>query len=271
MVVVINALKPMEVSASTKVSYRLKKVEKKIKNRQGQANTSVSYQLPVIKGKSKLIKTANKALKRECNAYFDKYYDLAAMYGKDRPSSTEKWFCRSTTKVRKNSKGIIKFEMKHEWYMGGVYQVSTTTQKYIVKSTVFDLKGYLKGGIGANTRSSLKELVQRITGMNYRRNSKYPDLYYKGNQMIIGFNMYAQYGTKKDIYLRISNTGNKKVKYFGVRIGDSRETMERKLKRYHYATYNNGKTYMNSDASYFKPVFRNGRLDEFHFYCRPTS
>ena len=107
--------------------------------------------------------------------------------------------------------------------------------------------------------------------MKKKSSSKYPDLYYSGNKITVGLNLDARYGSAKNIYLIIENTGNKNVKYYGIKIGDSKATVLKKLKQMRYKTYDGGETYSNANAFTFAPVFKNGKLKSFKYISAPTS
>lgn len=131
--------------------------------------------------------------------------------------------------------------------------------------------------IGVNKASILKKLASDVGGMVRTTNNKYPDLYYKGNNMQIGYCANPVYGTQRDEYNRIVNSGNKNVRICGAAIGDSESTVDSKLAKYHMVKYTpiiNGKRtvlYRNSNSGAIYPVFKNGKLASFTVICAPTS
>lgn len=132
-----------------------------------------------------------------------------------------------------------------------------------------DLSGSL--GIGPDTKADVMRLIYKIGGMKRKKNGKYPDLYYKGNKMVIGLNLDADIYTNKNIYLYIENNGNKSVKYYKIKIGEKKAAVLRKLEKMHYQTYDKGKSYSNSNASAFYPVFKKGKLKSYKYICAPTG
>ena len=44
--------------------------------------------------------------------------------------------------------------------------------------------------------------------------------------MTVGVNLNALYGTYKDEYVRIRNSGNTNVQFYGVKIGDTKQQMK---------------------------------------------
>lgn len=141
----------------------------------------------------------------------------------------------------------------------------------VKKAPTIDLKKYLQGGVGSATKTQLKKAVKKIVGVKAKSSSVYPDLYYTGKKMTIGLNLNAEYGTKAKNYIYIKNTGNKKVKYYGVQIGDSKSAVAAKMKNAGMRTYNNGKVYWWGNAAYVKLTYKNGKVSAYTYVCAPTS
>lgn len=138
------------------------------------------------------------------------------------------------------------------------------------KASKIELSPYLQG-IGDSTEQDLRLLAQRIGKMTVKKNNKYPDLYCSGNKMVIGFNSNAQCDTPRDIYLNVSNSGNKAVTYHGIKIGDGKSSVLKKLRKLRYVSYDGGKSYSNANAFAFYPTFKNGKLSAYKYICAPTG
>lgn len=94
-----------------------------------------------------------------------------------------------------------------------------------------DIRDYLMEGAGSEgTVAEMKKLAKDVGKMKAGNKKKYPDVYYSGNQMVIGVNDHPVYGTKNDEYIRIENNGNKQVLFYGVKIGCTKQQLEKNLK-----------------------------------------
>ena len=125
-----------------------------------------------------------------------------------------------------------------------------------IPGKVVEMKNYFQQGV---SRSEMQRLISDIGGMKKSTNSKYPSLYYIGNNMTVGVNLNALYGTYKDEYVRIQNSGNTNVQFYGVKIGDTKQQMENKFRKYNIQSYDGGKTYTNANAWQVKVVFSGGK------------
>lgn len=137
-----------------------------------------------------------------------------------------------------------------------------------IPGKTIEMRNYFQKGV---SKSEMQRLATAVGGMRKGSNSKYPSLYYTGNNMIVGVNLNAVYGTYKDEYVRIRNSGNKNVLFYGVKIGDTRQQMEKKFSKYNIRSWDGGKTYTNADAWKVKVVFSGGKLKEYTYVCAPTS
>lgn len=137
-----------------------------------------------------------------------------------------------------------------------------------VSGKVVEMTNYFQQGV---SKSEMQRLITDIGGMKKSTNSKYPSLYYTGNNMTVGVNLNALYGTYKDEYVRIRNSGNTNVQFYGVKIGDTKQQMESKFRKYNIQSYDGGKTYTNANAWQVKVVFSGGKLKEYTYICAPTS
>lgn len=113
----------------------------------------------------------------------------------------------------------------------------------------------------------LEKYAKIIGGMKKVRSSKYPDSYYKGNHVELGNNSKAP---AFQPIMSIKNTGNRTFTWNGVRIGDSRSVVERKLKTYGYA-YKEGDTYQTWSGGKFTCKFKNGKLAGYEYITYSTS
>ncbi len=99
------------------------------------------------------------------------------------------------------------------------------------KAASYDVKDF---GIGtaSTVLSECQKLATKISkNMVYMDSEKYPDLYCYGDNVLIGVNVNPVYGTYADEYMRIANFGNKKLKFYGIKIGQKRSTVVKKLKK----------------------------------------
>lgn len=147
----------------------------------------------------------------------------------------------------------------------------STCSHYAELFSIVEIKNYLHGAGGPNTVYYTQQLVNAIGGMKTGRNAKYPDLYFTGNNMVIGVNNNPAFNTSKDEYVRIENNGNTAVLFYGAKIGDTRSEMESKFAKYNIKTWDNGKTYSNANGWELKVTFQSGKLKKYIYLCKPTS
>lgn len=162
------------------------------------------------------------------------------------------------------------------------FDIGTTTFKRNTDSSLamidyaeswgkIDIAMYCNHHSGKSYTESMKELAANIGGMKTGKKSKFPDFYCTGKNLVIGTNENAIYRTSKDEYIRVENNGNKDVSFYEVKIGDTRQEMEKKFSKYYVTTYDNGKTYSNANAWIISVKFSNGRLKSYVYLCKPTS
>ena len=98
------------------------------------------------------------------------------------------------------------------------------SMSFTVQAKTIDFK---EGSIQYWDMNSGKKFAKKL-GLK-RKSSKDFDLYYKGNNIIIGTNKSNVSYPKKYIY--VYNKGNKNLTFYGIRIGDSKSTVRKKLKK----------------------------------------
>ena len=183
-------------------------------------------------------------------------------------ASAAAWACTDTT-VKPGTKytyTVRAYRRVNGKVIWGGYNKNGLTVS--VSGKVLDLKNYFQKGV---SKSEMQRLAADIGGMRKSTNAKYPSLYYTGNNMTVGVNLNALYGTYKDEYVRIRNSGNVNARFYGVKIGDTRQQMESKFGKYNIRSYDGGKTYTNANAWQVKVVFSGGKLKEYTYICAPTS
>ncbi len=136
-----------------------------------------------------------------------------------------------------------------------------------------DLQNYLKNEYKNEHVTGCRRLSSAIGGMKTKKNAAYKNLYKVGKKMYIGANnrKNAAY-PRKLVYIK--NNGNKKVRYYGVKIGDSYTTVKRKLSKYHMVgvqVKSGVYVFAYSDASSLQAVFRGGKLRSFTYIYAYTS
>lgn len=149
---------------------------------------------------------------------------------------------------------------------------SEQTSVYAGTQTI-DIKNYLKNDYKNQHIIGCSKLSSAIGGMNPKKNAAYRNFYKVGKKMYIGAN-----NTKNAAYPRklvyIKNNGNKKIRYYGVKIGDSYSIVKQSLAKYHMTgvrVKNDVYVFSNSNASSLRAVFRSGKLRSFIYIYSYTS
>ena len=110
-------------------------------------------------------------------------------------------------------------------------------------------------------------IPKTIGGMKKLSSSEFNYYYYKGNHMEIGIN----FKNPNSRYLSMTkNTGNKTITWAGVRIGDSRATVESKLKKRGYIDKMND-VYQLWAGGQFICKFKNNKLASYEHIEYYTS
>ncbi len=132
-----------------------------------------------------------------------------------------------------------------------------------------DCKSIFQYGVSKQSVTKMKSVAKKLTGVKQKKNSKYPTIYYSGKKVKMGMNLKAVYGTKKDTYTYISNTGNKQLTIYSVAIGDSKKAVASKMNKVTRSHYNNIYMFGNAARVVFK--YKNGKVSSYTYTCAPTS
>ena len=97
------------------------------------------------------------------------------------------------------------------------------------------------------------------------------DVSYRNANIIVGFARHPSVYGKKRYYSYALNRGSKKLRFYGVILGDTLSTVKRKLRNTPYYYKGSTRYWGPGDYAMFKTSFRNGRLASWAFYCAPTS
>jgi uncharacterized protein YccT (UPF0319 family) len=114
-----------------------------------------------------------------------------------------------------------------------------------------------------------KKLAKKL-GLKKKSNKNYA-LYYKGNNIIIGTNGSKINYPKK--YTYVYNKGNKNFTFYGLKIGDTRSKIEKKLKKNHYTvTYTKGNVITYGPwYGGFELKFKNNKLVSWKYQLCPSG
>ncbi len=95
-----------------------------------------------------------------------------------------------------------------------------------------DIKNYAMTN-DENLLSRVKSLAKKVSDTNtVMVNRKYPDYFCVGEKIVFGVNLTSQVGTYANEIIRVTNYGNKKLKFYGVKIGAKRKTVISKMYKY---------------------------------------
>ena len=110
-------------------------------------------------------------------------------------------------------------------------------------------------------------------GLKRKKSIKY-EYYYTGKKIVLGTNSSCRFTSTRKNYIYLANMGNKKLKCFGVKIGDSRAAVIRKMKRnsgvYGSMASSDGTEFGVYYAG-FKMRYKNGKLASWTFNLTPTT
>ena len=109
----------------------------------------------------------------------------------------------------------------------------------------------------------------RKMGMKKQHSSKYKTAYYKGRKLKIGVNYVDPSVTRPFFYFE--NSGNKKVRFNGVKIGDTKDTVSRKVYGNFIKKKKNKYVSSYGGGFIFTWIFKNGRLSKWSYKASYTS
>ncbi len=116
--------------------------------------------------------------------------------------------------------------------------------------------------------SAYKSFVNRIGGMKIGSNSSYKTFYVSGNHMAIGINRNANY---PEDYFMISNTGNKNVVLYGMKIGMKYFKAAKELQsNSNFRKYKKTVFFAGNAATIYLSL-KNGKISGWKYVCAPTS
>lgn len=138
-----------------------------------------------------------------------------------------------------------------------------------VMAAKVDCKSVFQYGVSKKSVTKMQAVAKKLTGVKKSKSSKYPSIYYSGKKVKMGMNLNAVYGTKKDTYTYISNTGNKQLTIYSVAIGDSKKKVESKMSKVTRSHYKD--IYMFGNAARIVFKYKNGKLSSYKYTCAPTS
>ena len=137
---------------------------------------------------------------------------------------------------------------------------------FTVQAKTIDFK---EGSIQYWDMNSGKKFAKKL-GLK-KKSSKNFDLYYKGNSIIIGTNKSNVSYPKKYIY--VCNKGNKNLTFYGIKIGDSKKTIRKKLENQNLYGSDRVKNLVQLGPQYagFTLKFKNNKLVSWTYQLYPTS
>lgn len=97
----------------------------------------------------------------------------------------------------------------------------------------------------------------KALGLKQKRNRLF-SIYYSGKKIIIGRNPRVENSSRKMLYIK--NTGNKKLRFYGVKIGDSRSAVRKKMKKSPYRDVLNNGTAFGPPYLGFRLKYKNNKL-----------
>ena len=140
------------------------------------------------------------------------------------------------------------------------------SMSFTVQAKTIDFK---EGSIQYWDMNSGKKFAKKL-GLK-RKSSKDFDLYYKGNNIIIGTNKSNVSYPKKYIY--VYNKGNMNLTFYGIKIGDSKSTVRKKLKKQNLYGADRDKNLKQLGPWYagFTLKFKSNKLVSWQYQLCPTS
>lgn len=131
-------------------------------------------------------------------------------------------------------------------------------------------------GFNSDTSGMATALAKKIGGMKQRKSRKYRTVYFTGKKVTIGVDNHALPWLYSDEYVRITNKGNKRFRIFGIKIGDSKAAVLRKMKkkrigRSSFKTKNGGSTFSAGDSEYIIFKYRKGKVSKWIYIVAPSG
>ena len=118
--------------------------------------------------------------------------------------------------------------------------------------------------------SSSPARLARKLGLKKKSSRKFKK-YYKGKKVVVGWNSGSASYPKKYVYIK--NSGNKKFTVYGVKIGDSKKTVKKKMNKVSWL-YSSGSRTLQYGPDYDGYTFkfnRKGKLISWTYQIYPTS
>lgn len=131
-----------------------------------------------------------------------------------------------------------------------------------------------------NARDQAARIASKIGGMKRKTSSRYDSAYYIGNKVTIGVSVNAEFGKKNDEYVRIINSGNKYFTIKGVKIGDSRTAVIKKMKSLNripkrmspFQEYNNGTLFWSGNSICVRVYYnKSNKLEKWIYIIAPSG
>ena len=128
---------------------------------------------------------------------------------------------------------------------------------------------------GTNLYSeSSKKRAAKILSLKRKKNGSFTH-YYSGHKIVIAGNTGSKYTRYPRKILYLKNSGNKKLRFLGIKIGDSRKTVIKKAKKAGYGYYydakrTNGRC-VGPYYSGFECKYKNNRLVSWVYRYQYTS
>ena len=126
-----------------------------------------------------------------------------------------------------------------------------------------------------NAVSQITTLSRKLGGMKVKRSKKYDSVYFVGKRVKMGVSIDAEYGAKNNEYLRITNSGNKRLTIKGVKIGNSRETVIKKMCSLKggtpFQSYNKGSLFWAGNSLCVKAYYKKGKLKKWIYIIAPSG
>ena len=147
-----------------------------------------------------------------------------------------------------------------------ILSVLCFSMTFTVQARTVDFK---EGSIQYWDMNSGKKFAKKL-GLK-KKSSKNFELYYKGNNIVIGTNKSSVSYPKKYIY--VYNKGNKNLTFYGIKIGDSKSTIRKKLKKQNLYPYDREQDLKQLGPQYagFSLKFKNNKLVSWKYQLYPTS
>ncbi len=119
------------------------------------------------------------------------------------------------------------------------------------------------------TKEAGKKIARKIGGLKTRTTSKYRTFYATGKKLVIGINEDPKVGEN---YFYLKNSGNKKVKLFGMAIGMKYSKVVKMLKKRYFFVNTRYKNILYAgNAATIELKLKNGKVKGYEYYVAPTS